>query len=56
MKKLLFLPTLYLIVNCSGKNIDKAEQIKKYYEGFQNSDYDQIMGVVSDSLTITEGD
>tara|TARA_R110002012_G_scaffold159274_2_gene320923 strand:+ start:1468 stop:2019 length:552 start_codon:yes stop_codon:yes gene_type:complete len=56
MKKLLFLPTLYLIVNCSGKNIDKTEQIKKYYEGFQNSDYDQIMGVVSDSLTITEGD
>ncbi|MDF0716425.1 hypothetical protein PY092_09720 [Muricauda sp. 334s03] len=56
MKKLLFLSILYLITSCSGDNIDKTEQIKKYYEGFKNSDFNQIKEVISDSLTITEGD
>jgi len=56
MKKLFFFGFLSLMASCIGENVDKAELIKKYYEGFQNSDYDQIMAVVSDSLTIIEGD
>ncbi len=56
MKKLLFLPVLCLIMNCSGGNIDKGEQIKKYYQGFQHADFNQIREVISNSLTITEGD
>jgi len=36
--------------------MDKSEQIKKYYEGFKSSDFNQIKGVIADSLTITEGD
>lgn len=43
-------------MSCSGENIDKAEQIKKYYKGFQNGDFNQIREVLSDSLTFTEGD
>ncbi|MBO0330036.1 hypothetical protein [[Muricauda] lutisoli] len=56
MKRLLFLSLLYLISSCSGENLEKAEQIKIYYGGFKNSDYNQIMRVISDSLTLTEGD
>ena len=56
MERLLFLSLLYLISACSGGNLEKAEQIKIYYEGFQNSDYNQIIRVISDSLTLTEGD
>nr|WP_297787950.1 hypothetical protein [uncultured Allomuricauda sp.] len=56
MKKLFFLSILYVIASCSGENLDKAEQIKKYYEGFKNSDFNKIKEVIADSLTITEGD
>lgn len=56
MKKLLFLSILCLIASCSGDNIDKAEQIKRYYQGFKNSDFNQIKELMADSLTITEGD
>lgn len=56
MKNLLFLSILCLIASCTGDNIDKATQIKRYYEGFNNSDFNQIKGTIADSLIITEGD
>ncbi|WP_421824995.1 hypothetical protein [Flagellimonas oceanensis] len=56
MKKLLFLSILCLIASCSEDNIDKAAQINRYYEGFNNSDFNQIKGTIADSLIITEGD
>jgi len=56
MKKLLFFAFLSLMASCAGENVDKAEQIKKYYAGLKNSDYNQLLAVIADSLTITEGD
>ncbi|MCX2679861.1 hypothetical protein OOZ15_07935 [Galbibacter sp. EGI 63066] len=56
MKKILFIFILISITSCAEKKSTKSEQIIKYYEGFKNSDYNQIKRTISDSLTIIEGD
>ncbi|MEC8832332.1 MAG: hypothetical protein VX772_08225, partial [Bacteroidota bacterium] len=44
------------LMGCHGEPRDKADQIRAFYQGFQNSDYTQIKSTISDSLAITEGD
>lgn len=56
MKKLFLVSILCVLVGCSGEHIDKAEQIRNYYNGLNNSDFSQIKGAIADSLIITEGD
>lgn len=56
MKKILSIFILLLITGCAGKKSPHLEQITAYYEGFKNSDYNQIKGILSDSFTIIEGD
>ncbi|AWX44496.1 hypothetical protein HME9304_01498 [Flagellimonas maritima] len=56
MKYILLLFVVLSISGCSKKKDIATDQVRKYYEGFKNSDYDQIRGSISDSLTITEGD
>ncbi len=55
IKKTAFIFILLVITSCTEKN-EKTEQIINYYEGFKNSDYNQIKRTISDSLTIIEGD
>ena len=54
MRKILFI--LILATSCTDKQSTTSEQVTKYYEGFRNSDYNQIRSTISDSLTIIEGD
>ncbi|MBS9461311.1 hypothetical protein KIM67_02735 [Flagellimonas sp. 389] len=56
MKKVLLLFLVLAISSCSKKKDMASDQVKKYYEGFKNSKYNQIRALISDSLTITEGD
>lgn len=55
IKNLLFLLfVLLLTVNCNKKN-DRINSVTKYYEAFNDSDYDRIRSLM-DSITIIEGD
>ena len=56
MKKFLCIFILILNATCTEKKITKSEQITKYYQGYKEADYKQIKEVISDSLTIIEGD
>lgn len=56
MKHLLLLFILILCVSCSEKTSTEAEQITAYYQGFKNSDFNQIKNTLSDSLISIAGD
>ncbi|MBW1295022.1 hypothetical protein [Aquimarina litoralis] len=46
---------LFLIVGCHKKD-DRIEKVHMYYEAFNTSDYNQVMELITDSITIIEGD
>ena len=54
MKKILFIFILFITYSCTENK--KSRLISQYYEGFKNSDFNQIRSTVSDTLIITEGD
>lgn len=56
MKKISLIFISILITTCTEKKSGPSDQITEYYEGFKNSDYNQIKRTISDSLTIIEGD
>src|SRR6056297_1769153 len=56
MKPLLLLFILILSFSCSKNKITETEQITAYYQGFKNSDFNQIKNTLSDSLISISGD
>ena len=54
IKKILFIFILFITYSCTENK--KSRLISQYYEGFKNSDFNQIRSTVSDTLIITEGD
>lgn len=56
MRWLLSLLLLLLLVNCATPISKEAAQVQAYYEGFKNSNYDQIKETIADSFAIIEGD
>lgn len=56
MKKILFLCILIVLASCTENKSNPADQIKAYYNGFQNGDYKQIKNTLADSLITTAGD
>lgn len=56
MKKILLLLLVIAISGCTKKVSTPSEQITAYYNGFKNSDYNQIKRTLADSLITTEGD
>ena len=56
MNRLLLLCVLILSVSCTENKRTQSEQITSYYEGFKNSDFNQIKSTLSDSLISISGD
>ncbi len=58
MKRLLFQVPIILLLTfgCNSKRTDPAENVTKYYKAFNNSDYDQVKALITDSITIISGD
>lgn len=56
MKRNLFFLLAFIIVSCSNLKITKTEQVAAYYNGFINSDYNQVKATLADSLTTISGD
>lgn len=56
MKKILFLFVVIGVASCSATKSTTTEQVSAYYEGFKNSDYNQIKRTLADSLVTIEGD
>ncbi|MBJ6366532.1 hypothetical protein [Snuella sedimenti] len=56
MNKILFLFVLILTTSCTERKSTEAEHVATYYKGFKKGDYKQISAVISDTLTIIEGD
>ena len=57
MKKVLLLTAVILaITQCGKQSFSPEALVGTYYQAFDDSDFDKIREVISDSLTIVEGD
>lgn len=55
-KHLILLSLLSLLLGCNSKKASHNEIVTRYYNAFNVSDFTQIQSLISDSLTIAEGD
>lgn len=44
------------MISCAESSNNESQQIIQYYDGFKFSDYNKVKEVISDSLTIVEGE
>ncbi|APG59828.1 hypothetical protein [Christiangramia salexigens] len=56
MKKIPIIIISIFLSSCAVNKVPKPEQVMKYYQGLQKSEYPEIEKVLSDSLIISEGD
>lgn len=56
MKHIIFLLIIIVFTSCTEKQHTESEQIKVFYKGYKNSNYNLIKNVLSDSLTTVFGD
>lgn len=56
MRVFLSIFLLILMVSCSEKETSTSELVTSYYNGFKESNYEQIIKTLSDSLAIHAGD
>ncbi|MFS4491718.1 hypothetical protein [Maribacter sp. 2308TA10-17] len=56
MTKIVFLFFLIAFTACTPVKENTSKEIKAYYEGYKNSDYNQVKRTLADSLITTEGD
>ncbi len=47
---------IFFLAACTSKGISSAETVKQYYTAFDAADFARMLPLVSDSLTIAEGD
>lgn len=55
MRKYLIL-FLFTLTGCENKSLTRSELVTEYYSAFNSSDFDRITTVISDSITIEEGE
>ncbi len=56
MKKIQLALILLLIISCnSNDEVKPIERVTKFYNGFNNSNYNEIKALLADSITIKEG-
>lgn len=56
MNRLFILIFILALGSCSHERNQTKDQVMAFYKGFMSSDYHQIRNLISDSLTMTEGD
>ena len=57
MKKLLILLTVISVLSgCSNKKLSPSEAVEEYYAAFDSSNFERLISLVDDSLTIVEGE
>ncbi len=57
MKKYFILFSLLsFLAGCSDKKLSPSETVTRYYDAFNRSDYNLIKTLISDSITVVEGD
>nr|WKN37832.1 hypothetical protein K4G66_03800 [Tunicatimonas sp. TK19036] len=57
MKKYFILFSLItLLAGCSNEKLSRTEVVTKYYDAFNASDFSQLVPLITDSITIVEGD
>ncbi len=56
MKHILVFLIFVLVASCTEKQLTESEQLKAYYKGYKNANYESIRNVIADSLTTVYGD
>lgn len=57
MKKVLILFTIISVISgCSNKKLSPSETITEYYAAFDSSNFERLISLVDDSLTIVDGE
>jgi hypothetical protein len=55
MNRIIFVFVIAIFLSCDEKSVTESDQIKEYYNGFKNGDFDQIRKTISDTITLVEG-
>lgn len=55
MRKYLIL-FFFTLTGCENKSLTRSELVTEYYSAFNSSDFDRITTVITDSITIEEGE
>ena len=55
-KHLIFFSLITFSVGCSNEKLSPDELVTKYYNAFNASDFTQLVPLITDSITIIEGD
>ena len=55
-KHFILFSLVILLVGCSNKKLSRAEVVSNYYDAFNASDFSQLVPLITDSITIVDGD